>query len=83
MQDMLRRGYYTANPRDTHHDHAGHCFDYLRQAIACAVDTTLEPRDEVHSGVQGWGVEHRCRNFEAVREWAESQRSNENGGIAN
>ena len=88
---MLRRGYYVAASTTTQHsssayvqhDHASHCFDYLRQSIACAADTALEPRNKQHSGVQGWGVEHRCRNFEAVKEWAERWRSDDNDGIAN
>jgi hypothetical protein len=44
--------------------HIAHCFDYLRQAIMCAGDMTLEwanwkgkePR------IDGWGMKHRgCR----------------------
>ena len=90
---MLRQGYYAAVSAATaaqdspathlHHVHTRHCFDYLRQGIICAADTALEPRDEQHSGVQGWGVKHRCRNLEAVKEWAERWRSNDNDGIAN
>ena len=87
---MLRRGFYAAVSKGDkqaaahlHQDHASHCFDCLRQGIACAADTTLEPRDEQHSGVQGWGVEHRCRNLDMVTEWAERWRSSDNDGIAN
>lgn len=48
-------------------DHISHCFDYLRQAIMCAGDSTLEwPRIESDGrrfAVDGWGVQHQCRDW--------------------
>ena len=48
-------------------DHVLHCFDYIRQAIMCAGDMTLEwPREEADGGrfaVDGWGVSHQCKRW--------------------
>ena len=46
-------------------DHAEHCFIYLRGAILCSGDTTLEPPDELklrqnRNPLHGWGVQHVC-----------------------
>lgn len=62
-------------------DHIGHCFDYLRQAIQCAGDMTLEtaiPNDD--GAVDGWGIEHQCRDWEEAYRWTEE---NEPGGRHN
>ncbi|KAK0702769.1 hypothetical protein B0H67DRAFT_500029 [Lasiosphaeris hirsuta] len=43
-------------------EHAEHCFDYLRQAILCAGDSTLEGVDPGTPGLlQGYGARHTCR----------------------
>jgi hypothetical protein len=64
---------------ERHHSrfvHVGHCFDYLRQAIMCAGDMTLEwaGRDadgNIMAGPSGWGILHRqCRNWGQAYEWA-------------
>ncbi|KAL1859523.1 hypothetical protein VTK73DRAFT_7575 [Phialemonium thermophilum] len=53
--------------------HSAHCFDYLRQSIMCAADTTLEG----DSGFgPGWGSRHECTDYEALLEWA-----NENSAL--
>ncbi len=89
---MLRVGYYAAlagtlpelqhvhdhNRRPDPH-HLRHCFDYLRQALMCAADTNLEPVDFDLGGVTGWRFEKTCRNFEAVKGWAEKWRSWDEG----
>lgn len=86
VQDMLRHGYYEAlNLTDTEssmihgHDHRSkihltHCFDYLRQTVQCAADTNVEPVDWDRSpvGITGWGFERVCRDFDAVKKYAES-----------
>ena len=62
-----------------------HCFDYLRQALMCAADMTLEPLRPTPKGkmpgVNGWGVQHTCRDWEKVRSWTEKRRATEEGGI--
>jgi len=52
-------------------DHVNHCFDYLRQAIMCSADMSLEKVKVDEYGnpklaVRGWGTEHKCRNWETV-----------------
>lgn len=60
-------------------DHTAHCFHYLRQAILCAADTTLEPGgtnmklangDKVAAGVE---TVHTCRDWRQVYDWMENQ----------
>jgi hypothetical protein len=62
-----------------------HCFDYLRQALMCASDTTLETLrqngDRVLASVNGWGTTHECKNFEQVRTWTTAHRATNEGGI--
>ena len=84
---MLRHGYYAAlegnllegphmkpnNSRPDSH-HLRHCFDYLRQSLMCTADTNLEPVDFELGGVTGWNFERTCRNFDAVKSWAEEHR---------
>lgn len=45
----------------------------------CAADTNLEPVDFDLGGVTGWRFEKTCRNFEAVKGWAEEWRSWDEG----
>ncbi|PKS08479.1 hypothetical protein jhhlp_004862 [Lomentospora prolificans] len=47
--------------------HTAHCFDYIRQAIMCAADTSLEGQTEFGPG---WGSEHECKDYDAVLKWA-------------
>lgn len=60
-------------------DHTAHCFHYIRQAILCAADTTLEVGgtgmkiangDKVAAGV---GTVHTCRDWKQVYDWMGSQ----------
>ncbi|KAI0521164.1 hypothetical protein F5B22DRAFT_644412 [Xylaria bambusicola] len=96
--DMLRHGYYAATNlgrrkhdytsadtlrRSLHDDHVQHCFDYLRQALMCSADPTLELRNASIGGVTGWGSMHQCRDFGALQLWTESNRYSDEGGILN
>lgn len=47
--------------------HSAHCFDYIRQSIMCAADTSLEGMTEAGPG---WGSEHECKDYDALLEWA-------------
>lgn len=62
--DTLRVQEVVLNPLQ---DHVEHCFDYLRQSLMCYGDLTLEwPRTEpdgTREAVDGWGIEHQCRNW--------------------
>jgi hypothetical protein len=48
-------------------EHVYHCFDYIRQALMCNADLTVEwPRTEADGSrvaVDGWGVTHQCKNW--------------------
>ncbi|KAG7097762.1 hypothetical protein E1B28_005083 [Marasmius oreades] len=65
--------------------HTGHCLDYLREALLCHSDTTLEPVHDIivppddrkntsqHTDkvAQGWNVLHRCKDWAVVRRYLE------------
>jgi len=66
--------------------HIYHCIDYIRQSIMCNGDTTLEKArtgddGKLVRGVDGWGVEHVCRNFDAMYTFAAEHRSRNITGI--
>ncbi|CAK7224651.1 hypothetical protein SBRCBS47491_005622 [Sporothrix bragantina] len=70
--------------------HIYHCFDYLRQALLCHGDTTLEKARVVvdqqgnpHTvrGVDGWGVTHECRDVDSIYAFADAHRSRNDTGI--
>jgi hypothetical protein len=69
------------------HDHSGHCLDYLRQALMCAVDTTIEwPGSEEEEKLtigptNSNGVEHQCRDWDAVYRFAVDHRATDGKGI--
>lgn len=53
--------------KQNHASHLHHCFDYLRQTIACGGDMSMEwPRTEKDGrrvAVDGWGIPHECKNW--------------------
>lgn len=53
--------------RGSGEDHVYHCFDYIRQALMCHADLTVEwPRTEEDGrrfAVDGWGISHQCKNW--------------------
>ena len=59
-------------------DHLEHCIDYIRQGLMCNADTTIEPPLYVKDGfgsdgpITGEGIQHQCRDWEAVREFGMS-----------
>lgn len=59
--------------------HNDHCFNYLRNAIMCTADTTLEGQIEGdgwdgEAGTDGTGAMHVCKNWDEVVAWAERNR---------
>ena len=64
-------------------DHLHHCFDYLRQTIACAGDVSLEwPRTEPDGrrfAVDGWGIPHKCKNWGQIMEYMNNNYFNMSG----
>ncbi|PTB63243.1 hypothetical protein BBK36DRAFT_1127272 [Trichoderma citrinoviride] len=66
----------TLNISSDSHGHINHCFRYLRQSLLCCGDTALEgqiPNSNI-SGTDGTGAVHMCKDFEAIRSWAEEKR---------
>lgn len=60
-------------------EHSGHCLNFLRQAILCNADITLDPllddSDEAVAATDGLGVTHICRDWMQVYDYvAENQR---------
>lgn len=71
--DLLNQTAY--HPASVDMEHNNHCYEYIRQAILCHGDMTLEPAqvvdgERIHA-VQGWGVSHQCRNFDIIKEFSE------------
>ena len=54
--------------------HAGHCLEYLRQALICAADSTIEPGNTTTKHVTGLGVMHECRDFDGLVAWTQERR---------
>jgi len=48
--------------------HLLHCIEAVRQALACSMDPTLIPLDNVWPGIPN-GQLHVCRNSEALYRW--------------
>ncbi|KAI8625265.1 hypothetical protein F5Y19DRAFT_450824 [Xylariaceae sp. FL1651] len=74
--DIIRTGYWMAvdGVHSGHHadvSHLRHCFDYLRQTVMCSADTNLEPIIEGRQGVNGFGSDRKCRNFDRISAWAD------------
>ncbi|KAL7956596.1 hypothetical protein V8C34DRAFT_288384 [Trichoderma compactum] len=67
--------------------HLDHCFDYLRQAIMCAGDMTLEKAHIINGvpadAVDGWEVEHQCRDWSTMFDFAAKNRVKSTNGILN
>ncbi|PTU18998.1 hypothetical protein P175DRAFT_0442924 [Aspergillus ochraceoroseus IBT 24754] len=55
--------------------HVSHCLDILRQQLMCTIDIGVLGQVWLHpenpSAFVDFNTEHRCRNFEDIREWAE------------
>lgn len=64
--------------------HTNHCFDYLRQAILCTLDTTLEGAvPGKPGGTNGFGHTHVCKNYHEVVDWIEGRRVSDPSYIIN
>ncbi|TGO76835.1 hypothetical protein BELL_0134g00070 [Botrytis elliptica] len=74
--------------QESEKEHTSHCFDYLRQAMMCSADMTIEWAMEMPDGkppftVDGWGITHMCRDWKHVLKWMGEHRSPVNSsGIA-
>jgi hypothetical protein len=55
--------------------HVSHCLDILRQQLMCTVDTGVLGQvwwnPEMPTAFVDFNTDHKCKNFEAIRQWAE------------
>ncbi|KAH8884196.1 hypothetical protein GQ53DRAFT_846499 [Thozetella sp. PMI_491] len=70
--------------------HEYHCLDYIRQAVLCAGDTTLDYADDqvigqdgkvTRYGFTGANSTHMCRDWDAIKKFAEEHRSGDRTGV--
>ncbi|PMD61030.1 uncharacterized protein K444DRAFT_496722, partial [Hyaloscypha bicolor E] len=54
---------------DTQYHFLLDCWDYLRQGILCAADSTLQPIDK--TGSTGLGLWHSCKDSSILYDWVE------------
>ncbi|KAM3065613.1 hypothetical protein ACMFMG_011322 [Clarireedia jacksonii] len=59
--------HYQATMTEEVAEHTAHCVDYLRQAIMCNADISLEGQTPEGAG---WGAVHQCKDWDALLEWA-------------
>ncbi|KAI2787678.1 hypothetical protein POX_f08053 [Penicillium oxalicum] len=74
LRQALRPDYYTKHdPEPAYTIHIHHCLDHLRQALMCHVDVTPIPvlwAEKENRPLNDFQVEHTCRNFWQVKQWA-------------
>lgn len=67
------------NDADILRFHVTHCLDILRQQLMCTVDIGVLGQvwwnREVPTAFPDFNTQHTCRNFDAVREWAEKHQA--------
>jgi hypothetical protein len=54
------------------HGHSLHCIDWVKQALICNADVSLDSTTDFQTF--GEGDIHRCRNFDKIRSWAQEHR---------
>lgn len=84
LQYTLRRIYYSSTSGEEslesfdngvdRQSHVAHCFEYLRQALMCCADSSLEPFETPENGFPGMGFERQCNDYEGLKSWAEEWR---------
>jgi hypothetical protein len=71
-------------------DFSANFYKYVRQAVLCAGDTTLDYADDqtvgpdgkvVRYGFTGANSTHQCRDWNAIKVFAEQHKSGERTGI--
>ncbi|KJZ77473.1 hypothetical protein HIM_03197 [Hirsutella minnesotensis 3608] len=59
--------------------HVNHCFDYLRQAVMCNGDMTLEWATPEGKSMDGWNIDHQCRSWDQAVDWTLRHKAPDNG----
>jgi hypothetical protein len=90
---VLRYGWFAlvadldpSNQEPRHHlsnSAAMHCFDFLRQAIMCSGDTTIElaqyrGQDGVVRTAHGWNIEHQCKDWGVLWNFVMARHAHDN-----
>jgi hypothetical protein len=73
----IRRKEWTLDEGEIAHN--DHCFNYIRNALLCCGDTTLEGQTQTPElknipGTDGTGAVHICRNYDEIFKYAEDVR---------
>ena len=55
--------------------HVNHCVELLRVSLQCQPDLALEVVSKT-GGVEGFGVEHQCYNWERLLQWTSKWEDN-------
>uniref|UniRef100_A0A093UTD7 Uncharacterized protein n=1 Tax=Talaromyces marneffei PM1 TaxID=1077442 RepID=A0A093UTD7_TALMA len=53
-----------------------HCFDYIRQSLMCAGDTSIAGED-FPGGSYQFEVVHVCRNWDQIYDWLDANRASD------
>jgi len=89
LRDVIKKYEVRDKSRFAGAGHEYHCLDYIRQAVLCAGDTTLDYAGivigddgmERRLGFSGEGSSHQCRDWDAITAWAVKNRSGDKTGI--
>ncbi|KAI1651919.1 uncharacterized protein F4817DRAFT_364830 [Daldinia loculata] len=79
----ISTGSVTLDAAETAHmlKHGRHCIEYIRQALMCNPDLTLEPVAGGTGQLKQWGIQRQCQDFGELSEWAREMRASDNEGI--
>lgn len=84
MSQPLALDFHKPTPHGpTLQHHVEHCLSYLRQGIMCSADPTVENLSHVHGKKtdEGWGNTHVCRDWSALKEYAELHQADNRTGL--
>lgn len=70
LAEHYQQGFGGVNLTQEVAHHSAHCFNYIRQALMCNADLTLEGKTEAGPGE---GHEHECVDYDAVLAWANEE----------
>lgn len=74
LADHFQQGYGGVELTTEVAHHSAHCFNYIRQGINCAGDTTLEGKT---GDGPGEGSVHECVDYEVLLKWANDHKAME------
>lgn len=87
LRDTIGAYRHNKDPKRDAHGHTEHCLDYIRQALMCCADSTIEwpvlkqHDGHVHGDVNGYGVTHQCRDWDGLSAFAVQSRATNKTGL--